>query len=1118
MPSIRLLFALLCSFMLTACGGGGSLESPDGGGSANSYELKVTLHSTDGGNGISQVSAAQPGLLKAELKKNGKAYANQLVSFTLSDFGGDTVGKLDPEIGTAQTNSEGVAEITLRAGSVVGSGKVTATFAPTDTDPLQVSLTFTSAGDESDGGVNGVVTLELTVLDKNGNKFTEANPLTKDNQGIVRAVVKSDGLPVTDGLVIFSTEHTGTVLSDTGTQLLDDSGIATVALGSGNFKGAGKVIAQIDGTTITKSTGFFSSGDDASVETAETIVDVKILVGCNDGWDADRDNNRLDPTDPITGCTIVNRDISSDQIGTVFVSAVNAKTGDGFADVLATVSTTVGKLSPESGKAVTDANGIALLTLEPGTKNDTGELTATVRNVSTSKAFSVGVAEFSLSINNGLNLKNDGSGEYQTLASGATTVITVELRDADGQLLLIPLDVEFSSACKQAGSAELDAKATSIGGIASATYRSLGCEGNPTDTVTAFINGKSISTLLPLSASEVASIEFIDSSETVIALKGTGGKNRTESSNIQFKLIDELKQPVANSRIDFKLSSNNGGVSLNRHSINTNSQGISEVTVTSGKIPMAVRVHACYIPDEQIPSDYPFNDVTCWKELYDQCKTTPTAEGCPEGQLNLVQLDSQITSVSDLLTITSGLPDNDSFTVASDNYNVEGLQYDNVTANVTIFMADHFGNFVPDGTPVYLRAEGGAIGLIDGEQFSDLLRCETIDGVCTVQWRSQDPKPFTESKWGNSISGINPVTNEVNCNPWFGLPAPCRFGLLNANDNSNGVPLGGRATILATTAGEESYIDRNANGMFDSGEFYAPFDLPEAFLDSNENGAFNGDVDCSTGTNCIPGNTNGGEFEEFVDLNGDGEYSAADGKFNGLVCSEQAEVNGDCSKSLVDLRRNIEIVMSGSEAFGRYTISKSAKFVHPVLGTEGLIPGNCDNLVLEPPANGAWEFMDRTTNARVLLALEESETQDFCDVHSVDISRYFIHINDDNDVNTPAACDQPNAVVENGICVGDVDTPIDVGLAYVPFNFYYSDIFNNPLPAGTKVTYTASNGETDDGGYDIPSSNKTWAAYSSHIIGREGEPNKKVTGEFYFEFTTPKSTIKKISLLVIDEG
>ncbi|MBU1240975.1 hypothetical protein KJ865_14775, partial [Myxococcota bacterium] len=66
-------------------------------------------------------------------------------------------------------------------------------------------------------------------------------------------------------------------------------------------------------------------------------------------------------------------------------------------------------------------------------------------------------------------------------------------------------------------------------------------------------------------------------------------------------------------------------------------------------------------------------------------------------------------------------------------------------------------------------------------------------------------------------------------------------------------------TIMVVTAGAEKFEDRNGNGQWDDGE---PFDdLPEPFLDTNDNGEY--DVG-----------------EPFFDSDNNGEYSEADGVYN----------------------------------------------------------------------------------------------------------------------------------------------------------------------------------------------------------------------------------------------
>jgi hypothetical protein len=56
--------------------------------------------------------------------------------------------------------------------------------------------------------------------------------------------------------------------------------------------------------------------------------------------------------------------------------------------------------------------------------------------------------------------------------------------------------------------------------------------------------------------------------------------------------------------------------------------------------------------------------------------------------------------------------------------------------------------------------------------------------------------------------------------------------------SEGGVPGNGIVTVLATTRGEETFIDANGNGIYDSGEIF--FDIPEPFIDFNGNGRFDG--------------------------------------------------------------------------------------------------------------------------------------------------------------------------------------------------------------------------------------------------------------------------------------
>ncbi len=1147
MPLLRWLSVLIFSALLAACGGGGSLEndsgSLDGGDDStveSNYEIAVQGFSQSTGEQTNQVTADAPLTVSATLTNNEVAVAGVVINFSLSS----DIGLLDPVSGTVLTDNDGVALIKVTAGSTPGAGIVTASYIA-EGETYFETFGFNSDGSEiSDSGVSGSITLDVSIIDSTGSPFTVENPVSKDNKGTVTATLLDDGEPIAAQLISFATNYTGKITPELGTALTDSNGEAYVTLSSGEFKGAGQVIATYtdeSGDSITKIAGFISNGDDASVEDAQAQLDVKLLQGCASDWDAERNTTPLESTYLAAGCSVVNQ-FSSDELIDVMVKVTDTSSGDGIDGIIAELMTDLGSLLPESGKALTDNFGFAILKLQPGANSGAGEVTVTAKSVSSSKAFEIATAQLSVEISNGLYNKVDDSGnvidgEYVPLAAGATTVITVSIFDADGNLYVSPLDVEFTSGCVESNLSVMDETATSISGVATATYRSNGCNTSQGDTVTATVltggTPKVVTVNVPVSAANVSSIEFVEATANVLALKGTGGVSRQETSQLTFKLTDEIGNVAKQERLDFRLSSTNGGISLSEvtdasgyshASVSTDSEGLARIQVNSGFVPQAVRVQACYIPEDQIPADQN-NNVTCWQELYLECQKDEadrdTSVSCPTGDLFLVDLDQQVTSVSDLVSISSGLPDSNSFTAAPEVVSIEALAYTGDTTNINVYVADHFNNPVPDGTAVYLTTEGGAVGTLDGEEFNAQLECNTVDGACTAQWRSQNPEPFTESKWGNTINSINPKTNAINCDLYFDTAAPCMAGILNAAFDDDGVPLGGRATVLVTAKGQESFIDINGNGRFDKNEYYSGYDLTEAFIDHNENGIYDGlaaiyDPVTATVTKaaencqegdindpCSPENTNAGQFEESWDIDLNGMHTLADGKYNGLECSNDAtspdpdaSFESLCTKELVDVRDSFEIIMSGSTAYSRFVVTKDElrnRFADALAETTEDDPtvytDNAMQLAVDiEQCNPIRRFPAGETEAAKgvqVLGLELTANSDYCDVADINLT-----------------------TADEG-----------VELAALSFAIYFADIYNNPMPAGTTVAVSADNGEySGTSGFEITNSSATVAFGEALSISRESEPNSKSEGFLRVEFTTGKGNISSAIIAISDDG
>ncbi|HHM05243.1 MAG TPA: DUF11 domain-containing protein [Gammaproteobacteria bacterium] len=422
-----------------------------------------------------------------------------------------------------------------------------------------------------------------------------------------------------------------------------------------------------------------------------------------------------------------------------------------------------------------------------------------------------------------------------SLAAGGSTSVTAVLADASGNPYVPSVDVAFTSTCAASGRATLTpATVPTVAGQATATYSAQGCQGTDTIIATADIDGTGVSAsgTVTVASADLGSIQFVSAEPTLMFLKGTGGANGSETSRVTFRVVDKSGGPVADKTVTFSLNTTVGGLSLTPSSAVSDDSGLVQTVVQAGTVPTPVRVTATV------------------------SGTTP-----------------EIGTQSDQLAVTTGIPDQDSLSVSATTLNPEAWDADGVEVTVTARAADRYNNPVPDGTTVTFTAEGGSI---DGS-------CTTVNGACSVTWRSQSPRPCGETLGNPTLQddvALNQCLADTGSNPTEPQEGTAPLGQ----------PYGGRVTILATMVGEESFDDRNGNGVFDDGDTFT--DLPEAWRDDDEDGTRDAQ-------------------EIFVDFDEDGGYDAADGLYNGVLCQHSSLCS---SKTTLTVRDSLTLVMSGTTA------------------------------------------------------------------------------------------------------------------------------------------------------------------------------------------------------------
>lgn len=358
--------------------------------------------------------------------------------------------------------------------------------------------------------------------------------------------------------------------------------------------------------------------------------------------------------------------------------------------------------SPSAGTALTDANGVATVTMRPASLGAGGaakvSVTSTIAGatVTGERNFSVGATALTLSP---ITLTPASIPAY-----GSTT-LSVDVLANGARYTAQQLTVNFSSACVNAGKATLALTATTNNGTAQAVYRDLGC--GTTDAISISADGadRPVTATLPIAVPAAASVQFASAFpvEQSIVIAGQGGNMRTETATLKFKVFDIFNRPLQGQMVNFSVSTSD--VKLNKASDTTDQNGEVITTVNSGSIATTFRVTA--------------------------------------------SLGNGISTMSDSIVVTTGLPVQRAFSLSVGSPNIEGWNVDNIKTNVNVLLADQFGNPVADGTPVAFQTNIGAVGS------SDKGACNLVNGGCSVDFRSQNPRVATP---GSPATPCNRVT------------------------------------------------------------------------------------------------------------------------------------------------------------------------------------------------------------------------------------------------------------------------------------------------------------------------------------------------------------------------
>ncbi|MCC1496917.1 Ig-like domain-containing protein [Alcanivorax sp. 1008] len=610
----------------------------------------------------------------------------------------------------------------------------------------------------------------------------------------------------------------------------------------------------------------------SSTQSASSDPKFVHLLSCGTAVPPVDPGDPTDPTDPsaiqLTGTLLdaggvpvgsTDRPIRADRAGIFSVTVTDS--GVPVANRVVNFSVTLGLLVPSSGTALTDANGVARVTLQAGEASGAGGIEASYEGATFTSYYQIDAGDGggtpeeppvteTLLFGNGSGVGfTEGELAVSATSTGVGSSVSVQASivvDPGNALWTGGIaQVNFSSDCVDSGFAQIDSPRTAVGGNVSTTYEPATNCTSDVIRATVTLGGEAqaaVSPQITVAQSPSSSISFLEADPTVIGLKGAAQAGVPEESVMTFLVRNQNGEPVGSGvSVEFEVTAGAGGFDITSGLIgSTNANGEARVTVTSGTVPTIGSVRA-----------------------------------------RVVGSNPEILGTGSV-SVQVGLPEQERFSIATEFLNPGVGNRVAQEVPVVISLQDRMGQLVADGTLVNFTTELGGI----------TPSCETIDGVCNVTWTSP----------GITVNKYDATRAARACG------APEFFSGTALDRIKNGLvadmPCGvhdrfGRTTITAWTVGEESFDDAvNRNNVFDLTEEWRA--LPEAFRDDNETG-----VRTSAPQSAA---------NDFMDFDEDGQYTPAGTLFRGLSCSAAAKAAGHCA-SLANVRTSTTMALSTDASY-----------------------------------------------------------------------------------------------------------------------------------------------------------------------------------------------------------